>query len=243
MKRSQETVVAEMQAIGRPSLFAGGINRIGVDLEAWKVANPEAENRYQTLASELEAYEARVDAERAAKDRSAAYNAKFERLPAEVREALPRIELDPTVRQRLRDWVTGERSWLVLAGPPGTGKSLTAGWVLVQLAKRGQAIRWVRAAKLVTLVGGWSGEAEAQRLEHVDALAVDDVGTEHRTDFSTSVFDALLCGRHENLLKTVLTTNLKREELRTRLGPRVADRVFSECEFIEFISKSRRGAA
>lgn len=218
--------------VTRPALIAAWRSEVC----DWRTANPEGEARYCALLEEREAIEA--DAIRA---RAAVKQAReLEMLPAKVRHALaspwPEVPFG-----KVDLWLSSERAWLVLAGSTGAGKSVAAGHALVRAAAAGKSVAWADAAGFAREVGSFAGQELSERLKHVDVLALDDLGAEHMTPFAASVLFEVLHHRHEDGRRTIITTNLEREQLRDRLGPRLADRVANDCHFVVVTGESLRG--
>lgn len=235
--RAPELVRADMAALKRPSLpvpgSPAGIARWREDIAAWRDANPDGDARYEALLGELDA----IDAALAAGRERESWGQRVGIPARTLRAALEARDEGPV--QLARTWVASGKPWLVLMGSVGTGKSVGAAWALLQL--RGSAL-WVSAAELATKAGGFSGAEFAERLKGVEVLVVDDVGTEHANDFAKAVMAEVLTFRHEQELRTIVTTNLAGDVFRARMGTRLADRIRSACVAREFGGASLRGA-
>lgn len=242
--RTIEEVDNDLRALGRP--MHPGIASITkpalvaawrAEVAAWRSANPAGEERYCLLLEEREAIEAASIVARL----TARHARELDVLPRLVRQALARPQ-PSEVMAKAEAWLASARAWLVLAGDTGTGKSVAAGHALVVASQARQSVAWVTSAGFATAVGGFSGQAECERLKHVDVMVLDDFGAEHMTPFSVSVLFEVLHHRHEDGRRTILTTNLDREQLRARLGPRLADRVANDCYYVVVTGASLRGA-
>lgn len=101
---------------------------------------------------------------------------------------------------------------LILAGPPGTGKSTAAAWAIL---RQGSGGVWESASELGASVRTSHSESLAtwRRWERTHTLAIDDLGTE--TGDPATVCD-LLSRRYDGGGLTIVTTNLPREVFRTR---------------------------
>jgi len=236
--RSTQQIQAELRALGRPGM---PIPPIGAALAAWRVSvdewaasHPGGPQRYLELLEEFEVAERLEVAARAERDRVAAWGRNVQ-----VPERTLRASVDPKPTQALecaREWLAGEKLWLVLLGSTGLGKSVAAAWALRQCANAGVGVAWVQAAGLASMVGGFDNVARFERLQHVAVLCLDDLGLEHDSGFGRSLLGELLQARHENQLRTILTTNLSGADFRARVGERVADRIRADC-----IAKELRG--
>lgn len=202
--------------------------------EAWRTANPGAEERYCLLLEEIEAVE---DAKlRQQKRRSLGRDAG---IPPLVLEDLAKLERLPVI-EAVDAWLASPKGWLVLGGTIGTGKSVAAGYALTQSIAARKRGAWMSSSGFAAKVGGFSGVAEAERLKHIDVLVLDDFGTEHLNSFTEALFFEVLSARHENGVRTVITHNLDKPVLRQRLGSRLADRVVSSCAYVECSGESMR---
>ena len=214
-----------------PAVFA----RWKGERDAWRTANPTAEERYCLLLEEAESIEDAM-----LRSQRARVVARTSGVPPRTLAALSALKRLPLV-ESAEAWLGGSRAWLVLGGSVGTGKSVAAAHALTTAIARGKTGAWISATSFATVVGGFSGVAEAERFKHVDVMVLDDFGTEHLTSFTESVFFEVLAARHENGNRTIVTHNLDKPVLRQRLGSRLADRVAGSCTYIECAGESLRG--
>ena len=233
----QVEIDAEMVALGRPALSLRqalsptllAAHRAAV--EAWEYANPEAAVRWLELRQHAAAEEARLYSERYGPDafqREQMRVAGFE--PALVDVAMRELR-DSACFLATRDWFRDGTQWsLVLAGPPGCGKSQAATWAAHQLLTRNFAPRLARCPK-VSELPLYGGEAEEYRWRCATAgvLVLDDLGEGEQRNEKRSAWrawvDDVLTQRHAGRKKTIITTNRSAEELRLWLGERLVDRL------------------
>lgn len=206
------------------------------ELAAWQAAHPDGQARHELLLEEWEAIERAQVRARAASERL-----RSTRLPRLVAGALLQLQTTNATKCA-RQWVDSGRRYLVLAGDVGTGKTVAAGAALAWCMERGATGEWSTSTGFAAALGGFSGQAEAERLKHLDVLVIDDFGTEHLSSFAASVFFEVLAARHENGGRTVLTTNLDGKQFRERLGSRLADRVRESVTWVTCAGPSMRGA-
>lgn len=235
--RTLAEIDADIRRLARPThpgcagaLHPGVIAKWRAERDAWRAANPDGEARYELLLEEWEATEfAMVRARKAG---------PIKGIPPEESAALARM-FPTTATKGVDAWLSGGKRWLVIGGGTGVGKSVAAAYALTRSPGTGT---WLSASLFVKMLGGFDAQQACDRVKHLDVVVVDDFGTEHMSDFAASVFHEVLAARHQNMNRTILTHNLKRDVLRQRLGSRLADRIVSDCVYVECAGESLRGA-
>lgn len=257
MNRTFADITADIAALNRPehpcSIGARGSRRgdrvpmTPAAIEAWKralaewrTANPDGDSRYEALLAEYDALE-----ESMAREKRMA--AEFDNLglPGLVVAAL-KSGRRSALFDEVDAWLRGELPWLVMLGPSGVGKSCAGGYALHRQVRAGKRARWQKASTLVREIGSAFDSDAAQRLEmvkHVECLVLDDLGAEHRNEFTASLLFEVLQHRHEESLRTIVTTNLNPEAFRERVGSRLYDRIRSACVWAVADGQSLRGRA
>jgi DNA replication protein DnaC len=170
----------------------------------------------------------------------------------------------------VRGWLEGTQPALVLCGGVGTGKTTAAAWAawttehasLLGLAARllepGQdresasaklrsmpcQIEAVRALLLGRRADPWKQDLAAgvQPLNFgAELLVLDDLGTERPDDarFAEGLF-RLIDERQDQDHRTLITTNLRRADIRPRYGDRIADRLNHIGRAVEIKGASMR---
>lgn len=228
---------AALDSLGRPALSLSGLREIlatGQRARAWDESHPVEAAKYRALVAELEVEHRRVDAmeaERIQAERVLRTSAaKLERSGVGERALAAAAEPKETEALRaVRRWLgDASRTWLVLCGAKGTGKSVAATWAVRHAITTGSTAAFRRASQLAKLSGFEAGAMELEHLKRVDLLVLDDVGTETLTDWARSQLHELADTRHEAYGRTVLTSNLRwsgDSGLEARLGERIADRI------------------
>jgi DNA replication protein DnaC len=202
------------------------------EIAEWRATYPDREERYEALLAEMEAIERAAAEDRARREALRDWGARH--LPKRVAAVLS-TGADESLEAMAvaKRWLVSPKPWLVLLGGTGLGKSVAAAWALRQCAERGATVAWAQADTMAVSAGGFGGEERAERLRHVDVLVVDDVGTEHASEFARSVMRGILQARHEDLLRTIVTSNLAGAEFRESVGVRLARRIRDECVAVE----------
>jgi DNA replication protein DnaC len=239
--RTSSEIDAEMETLGRPRPELGSIGSIVRGLNAakeWDAANPIAAARWQALREELEA----AQREEKARDRERQHAERLERrlasrldeagLGSRQRDAAMSPK-DTEALKAARQWYQGQKAWLLLCGGVGAGKSVAAGWCVVEVVKGGGTASQRKSQELARLSGFESGAVELERLKHIDLLVVDDVGAENVSEWGRAVLFELLDARHEERLRTVLTSNLSPNALASHLGERLADRIREDASVVQ----------
>ncbi len=134
------------------------------------------------------------------------------------------------------------KTFLVLAGGIGTGKTAAASWPLLE--RHGKLVKAIE----LTRHGVYDTEFW-DALRGAGLLVVDDLGTEPRDEkgWAASNFDALLDHRYDWQLKTILTTNLTADRFKEAYcsgsGTRALDRLRKAGTFVAIPGDSmRRGS-
>lgn len=238
--RTPAEIVAEIESLGAPRPSWRSMGAIRDSLEAmrrWRETNPAANRRHEELLYELQLVEAQA-AEVAAAER-ATHAAKSAGIGSRTLETAESAQDTPAMLAT-RQWLNSGRSWLLLAGDVGTGKSVAAAWALLEVAKQGQRIAFRRASEIARMSGFDVGAKDIAALKSVGLLVVDDLGTECQTGWAASIFHELFDARHEAKRRTIITSNLKRADARARLGDRLSDRVQQDGRVVWLEGSSMR---
>lgn len=128
----------------------------------------------------------------------------------------------------------GEWGFLVLSGPKDCGKTQAAVWALSQVSNG----RFIRSDEL-SRIDSYAREEHAM-LHDPALLVIDDLGTEFmdKKGFLLRLIDSLIDGRYSFEKRTIITTNLRADDhkgkvgFKTRYGARIQDRM-KECGVFE----------
>lgn len=239
-----EQLETEIDAIGRPATVLAPIAALFANTKAkavWDAANPAGRERYFALVGELQELR---DEQQAANDKLFAAERRVKRLMrVGCGERSARASEEPRETPALaavEGWLEKGKTWLLMAGAKGCGKTVAATWAVDHALNSGKTA----AFRAVSAVGALSqydaGAAEMERLREVHLLVLDELGVEFASDYAKSRFFELLDARHEGCLPTILTSNLGLTEASRRLGDRIADRINGDGSSFEFGGASLR---
>ncbi len=86
-------------------------------------------------------------------------------------------------------------------------------------------------------------EDAVRRYRCANLLILDDVGMEKTTEWSLERLAEIIDSRYNELLPTVITTNLTPEKLKAAVGDRVYDRIREMCKLYTITEPSHRPTA
>ena len=160
-------------------------------------------------------------------------------------------ELSKQIAKAARWLVTQDRFGILLCGVPGNGKttlmlairSLINYLDMTDSYNEKMSVTRIDAREIARL--NKDDFAKFDRIRSKKMLAIDDMGLEPAEvmdygNILNPVVD-LLSYRYDEQLFTIVTTNLKPEEIRQKYGDRIADRFNEMMERIIFYNSSYRG--
>lgn len=195
---------------------------------AWEAENPELARLWS-------------EAKREDHDRALAREAEERRALQEANIpyvltgwGVPQVAIEALARpERTGPWVAagefidGGLQFLGLLGRVGTGKTVAAARVLRWAARRGHEGAFERATTFARLSGyDKADRAWFERLCEARVVVLDDLSTEHLTEYGLSMFQEWLDRRASDpKLRTIITANVSKATLAERYGERIVDRL------------------
>lgn len=137
---------------------------------------------------------------------------------------------------------------LLFTGEPGLGKTFLSAAIAREVSGDGWSVVYDTAihifdrfeARKFGRETGEEIEADVDRVMDCDLLILDDLGTEMTTPFTQSVLYSIVNGRILNRRATILSTNLRLEELSRWYTPQTASRIEGEYQILPFFGEDIR---
>ena len=137
---------------------------------------------------------------------------------------------------------------LLLTGDPGLGKTFLSAAIAREVSAEGYSVVYDTAVHIFDRFEarkfgrelGEAVEADVDRVSDCDLLILDDLGTEMTTPFVQSALYSILNGRITDRRATILSTNLKLDELARRYTPQIASRIEGEYQLLPFFGEDIR---
>lgn len=130
---------------------------------------------------------------------------------------------------------------LILIGGYGTGKTHLAVAILHELLRKDVAALFATVPELLEEIrktfGGDKGSAKSNLLHSIKTakfLILDDLGAEKATDWVREQLFMIINARYEDMLPTIITSNLLIDELEKQIGARTVSRIIEMCEGVIF---------
>ena len=137
---------------------------------------------------------------------------------------------------------------LLLTGDPGLGKTFLSAAIAREASEEGFSVVYDTAvhifdrfeARKFGREAGEAVEADVDRVMDCDLLILDDLGTELTTPFVQSALYSIVNGRIVDRRATILSTNLKLDELARRYAPQTVSRIEGEYQVLPFFGEDIR---
>jgi DNA replication protein DnaC len=239
---------------GRALKQPGGVQAlaVGVDFEAYAAERRKFHERhqwhdYEPSANERAELERTIangwskELEQRKRDQEQRLYDVLDRFPRRAFEAARVADESASAIAQLRAWSASSSDGIVvLAGPPGTGKTTAATWWALQ--QKVSIPEFLRANDFATM-----SRYDDARDRWLDAtqLVLDDLGAEYldpKGSFNVEI-DALIDSHYAERGTLIITTNCSADEFRQRYGERVVDRLREAGSWITVTGPSLRKRA
>ena len=135
---------------------------------------------------------------------------------------------------------------LIIKGPTGTLKTSAAVSCLMQALTRGYSGLFVLSVSLLDSIlnlralSPEQGADLERKIRDVHILLLDDVGDERSNSWAESKLVSLILERYQGMKSTIITTNLRAEELRERYAAKIIDRIRQSAVIVNMQGESLR---
>lgn len=127
---------------------------------------------------------------------------------------------------------------LLMIGATGLGKTHLSSAIAKEVIEKGYTVIYESAQSIFDLFEdkkfGRNPDADTEKFSSVDLLIIDDLGTEHVTQFTISVLYNLINERTNNCKAMIISTNLSPDELKNTYKPRIFSRLFGDFKLMSF---------
>ena len=133
-------------------------------------------------------------------------------------------------------------SVLLLLGPKGVGKTHLGASIIREAGGTFISIEEM----IFQYEGSTDYHAKINRVDLMNfysttpMLVIDEIGRSMQQAKEDSILNYVLRRRYENMLPTVLISNLQKTDLMKKLGDAVVDRLKETCQCVEFVGESYR---
>jgi DNA replication protein DnaC len=143
-------------------------------------------------------------------------------------------------------WLTDRKSFLIVMGNPGTGKTFLSASVLNYLFEKKEEVFYTTHRRFIEEIHRAIEEGKTQhsvidKMAYKKFLIIDDLASATCTEWQVEMLLELIDRRYSDKLKTLITTNLDKNGLKETLGGRTYSRLFDyNNQFLEFWTEDNR---
>lgn len=135
---------------------------------------------------------------------------------------------------------------LLFSGDPGLGKTFLSACIAREVSETGHSVVYDTAQHVFSrfesqkFSGDEAAGEDVQRTLRCDLLIVDDLGAELTTEFVRSALYQIVNTRLLARKSTIISTNIKPDDLEKRYGAAVASRIAGEYKLLAFVGEDIR---
>lgn len=152
-----------------------------------------------------------------------------------------------TCRRFAEEFTPGKSGNLLLFGAPGLGKTHLSAAMAREVSDRGCSVVYDTAGHVFSCFEAekFGRETEdrdgsVERILRCDLLILDDLGTEMTTSFVLSALYQIVNTRLLERRSTIISTNLRPDQIAQRYSPQIASRIEGEYKGLPFFGKDIR---
>ena len=136
---------------------------------------------------------------------------------------------------------------LLMVGPPGLGKTHLSAAIAREVSEKGYSVVYDTASHVFERFEAQKfsreneeADSDVDRVLNCDLLILDDLGTEMTTAFVQSALYTIVNTRLMEKRSTIISTNLRPDDLALRYSPQVASRIEGEYQMLTFLGEDIR---
>ena len=149
--------------------------------------------------------------------------------PGYVGASLARVQLDDKIAAAIRSYIKQPKHWLVIFGPPGTGKTYLASALIESFRLDNlRNFHWLDLLGQIKskIKVGRDASLELAYYSDYEVFIVDDIACGTNTEWQESMLLELLEHRESRI--TIFTTNLSYSDFAEKFHPRLVSRLFDK---------------
>ena len=132
---------------------------------------------------------------------------------------------------------------LLLVGTPGLGKTFLSSAIAHSLLEQGKTVIYLSATEFCARIQAnkfGDRPQEMQSYYDADLLILDDLGTEFRTQLTSSVLGEVIDRRLRSGKKMVFSSNLTLKDMENVYSARIISRLMGGFDYVQFLGKDLR---
>ena len=136
----------------------------------------------------------------------------------------------------------GANKSILLSGTVGTGKTHLAAAIAHYCIERNLFVLFGNVVDIFqSLKNAFSTDEDIlSDIKSMQLLVLDDLGKEKQSEWTQETIYSIINYRYENMLPTVITTNLTMSDLQSRLGAATVSRLMEMCDYVEMNGSDHR---